>query len=154
MDDLCFRVQIVDDIAFVYDPFAMDGPTKSMLMDWGTKDVNAVTVKYIAERRPANSVLHTFTLPLKKNAWYYIGAHSWNIVEDFWSIWPTLGNKSRDVVIAKLRNRCNHMMSRDELAQMMEDGRLEQLCVEISSRSLKSESRAFAFKLGYRRGKP
>ncbi|KAH7914435.1 hypothetical protein BJ138DRAFT_1177355 [Hygrophoropsis aurantiaca] len=151
MDDLCLRIQIVEDIAFVYDPFTMDGPSASMLMDWGSETANAETVMYIIERIPANSVMHIFTLPRKKNLWYYIGAHTWDIVNDFWPVWPTLGDPSKGVVIAKLRNRCNHQKTQEELVQMMDDGRLEQLCIKISSKDLKATSRAFMSKLGFTR---
>ncbi|KAI6023253.1 hypothetical protein BKA83DRAFT_4054184 [Pisolithus microcarpus] len=47
MDDLCFRVHIVDDMAFVYEPFTMDCPSASVLLDWGTQYDNTLTARYI-----------------------------------------------------------------------------------------------------------
>ncbi|KAG0709821.1 hypothetical protein DFH29DRAFT_885932 [Suillus ampliporus] len=151
-DEHCFHTQIVDNMAFVYDPFSMDGPGESLLMDWGTPDGNETVRAYVVKKRPGDRVLHTFTFPVKRGVWYYIGAHAWN-VKDLFEVWPTLNDRAKDVVTAKLRRRCNRRHTQQELAEMIQDGRLQQFCVEVSSRSLKTLSREFAkTSLGYEGG--
>lgn len=66
MDDLCFRVQIIRDMAFVYEPVAMDGPSTSVLFDWGSPADNQDTATYIQTTIPGNGIFHTFILPSKK----------------------------------------------------------------------------------------
>lgn len=66
MDDLCFRIQIIRDMAFIHEPVAMDGPSTSVLFDWGTPADNQDTERYIKTSIPGNGVFHTFTLPNKK----------------------------------------------------------------------------------------
>lgn len=151
-DEHCFHLQIVDNMAFVYDPFSMDGPGESLLMDWGTPDANEIVHAYIVKRRPRDRVLHTFTFPVKRGVWYYIGAHKWN-VKDLFEVWPTLGDRAKEVVTGKLQRRCNRRFSQQEIVEMIQDGRLQQFCIEVSSRSLKDLSRGFAkTSLGYEGG--
>lgn len=148
----CFHLQIVDNMAFIHDPFSMDGPSESLLMDWGTPDANEIVHAYIVKKRPRDRVLHTFTFPVKRGVWYYIGAHKWN-VKDLFEVWPTLGDRAKEVVTGKLQRRCNRRLSQQEITEMIQDGRLQQFCIEVSSRSLKDLSRAFAkTSLGYEGG--
>lgn len=66
MDDLCFRVQIIHNMAFIYEPIVMDGPSTSILFDWGSPADNQHTAKYIQTGIPGDNVFHTFTLSPKK----------------------------------------------------------------------------------------
>jgi hypothetical protein len=66
MDDLCFRVQIIRDMAFIYEPVAMDGPSTSVLFDWGSPADNQDTATYIQATISGNNIFHTFTLPARK----------------------------------------------------------------------------------------
>ncbi|KIL00054.1 hypothetical protein PAXRUDRAFT_822073 [Paxillus rubicundulus Ve08.2h10] len=140
-------------MAFVYEPFAMDGSFTSVILDWGSPADNQSARQYIQSSIPSDRVLHTFTLPAKKDktgatCWYYIGAHTWTLTPHF-PIWRSMNKKAKRSVIVGLRRRCKGNYSEDELCQMMDDGRLEQFCVEVSSRLLKDTSEAFAQCLGY-----
>ncbi|KAG1806619.1 uncharacterized protein HD556DRAFT_1436561 [Suillus plorans] len=151
-DEHCFPLQIVDNMAFVHDPFSMDGPGGSFLMNWGTPGANETVHAYIVKNCPRDRVLHTFTFPVKRGVWYYIGAQKWN-VKDIFEIWSTLGDKAKEVVTGKLQRRCNRGLSQQEIAEMIQDGRLQQFCIEVSGRLLKDVSRAFAkTSLGYEGG--
>jgi hypothetical protein len=66
MDEHCFHLQIVNNMAFVHDPFSMDGPGESLLMDWGTPGANEKVREYVVRERPKDRVLHTFTFPVKR----------------------------------------------------------------------------------------
>ncbi|KAG1906997.1 uncharacterized protein F5891DRAFT_999729 [Suillus fuscotomentosus] len=143
-DEHCFPLQIVDNMAFT---------------------VHA----YIVKNCPRDRVLHTFTFPVKRGVWYYIGAQKWD-VKDIFEIWSTLGDrvslrslvrgsltlifvKAKEVVTGKLQRRCNRRLSQQEIAEMIQDGRLQQFCIEVSGRLLKDVSRAFAkTSLGYEGG--
>ncbi|OAX44473.1 hypothetical protein K503DRAFT_764895 [Rhizopogon vinicolor AM-OR11-026] len=139
-------------MAFVHDPFSMDGPGESLLMDWGTLSANEKVREYIVRTRPKDRVLHTFTYPVKRGVWYYIGAHAWNM-KDLFQVWPTLGDKAKEVVTAKLRRRCNRRHSQQDIAEMIQDGRLQQFCIEVNSRSLETLSQEFAKnRLGFEGG--
>lgn len=64
MDDICFRIQIIRDMAFVHEPVTMDGPSTSILFDWGSPADNRDTAGYIQTN--AGNIFHTFTFPPKK----------------------------------------------------------------------------------------
>lgn len=91
-------------------------------------------------------------------------------MKDIFEIWSTLGDKvslrslvqglltlifvkAKEVVTGKLQRRCNRGLSQQEIAEMIQDGRLQQFCIEVSGRLLKDVSRAFArTSLGYEGG--
>jgi hypothetical protein len=61
--------------------------------------------------------------------------------------------KAKQVVTGKLQRRCNRGLSQQEIGEMIQDGQLQQFCIEVSSQSLKELSRAFAkTSLGYEGG--
>lgn len=66
MDDLCFRIQVIGDMAFIYEPVTMDASSTSGLFDWGTPADNQDTAAYLQTTLSANNILHTFILPSKK----------------------------------------------------------------------------------------
>jgi len=66
MDNVCLRVQIVKNMAFVYEPFSMDCPSASMILDWGSPTDNLTTARHISDNVNIHPFLHTFILPVKK----------------------------------------------------------------------------------------
>jgi hypothetical protein len=82
-------------------------------------------------------------------------------MKDLFQIWPTLGDKvslaslqqngrrlflleAKEAVTAKLRRRCNRRLSQQDIAGMIQDGKLQQFCIEVNSRSLRTLSQEFA----------
>lgn len=66
MDNICLRVQIIKNMAFVYEPFSMDCPSASMILDWGSPTDNQTTARHISDNASIHPFLHTFILPVNK----------------------------------------------------------------------------------------
>ncbi|KAG6336537.1 hypothetical protein ID866_2559 [Astraeus odoratus] len=166
MDNFCFRVQIINEMAFVYEPFSLDCSSASLILDWGALEENLTTARYIASKMKGHPFFHTFILPTKKDVWYYIGAQAWTLTRLF-PIWKTLGDrvsalrcsvrlainlsKSKQKVVSRLEVRCCQKLSTQDICQMLDDRVLAQFCVEVSSTSLLAHSQAFGEKLDYRK---
>jgi hypothetical protein len=60
------RVYIEHGTAFVYDPIFLEGPSKTLIVDWGSKLVNENTGRYIFKNGEKSSVFHTFVFPVHK----------------------------------------------------------------------------------------
>lgn len=150
MDDLCFRVHIVDNMAFVYEPFTMDCPSASVLLDWGSQYDNTLAARYIRNSLKTHSFFHTFILSANKDTWYYIGAHTWTPITLF-PVWSALNDRNKRKVVDSLRARSHQKYSTEKISQMLDDGHLVQFCVQVSSATLTSHSEAFAERLDYRK---
>lgn len=148
MDDFCFRVQIVDNMAFVYEPFTMDCPSASLLLDWGTQSDNLSAAEYIINNLSTRPFFHTFILSAKKDIWYYIGAHTWTLTRLF-PVWSVMNDQSKRKVVNRLWTHNHQKHAKQDIHQMLDDGRLVQFCVEVSSATLTPVSEAFAKKLDY-----
>jgi len=142
------RIQIMGDLAFIYDAIILEGPSATCLIDWGRKNRNIGAVKYITRGRMVNPVFHTFFFPVKMDCWYYFGAMTWNTIEQR-SMWPALSIKSKAKLTAKLNDRCGGNLRKDEIIRLIEQGTLQQICFEISGHSTQAVSRSFALKMGF-----
>lgn len=150
MDDLCFRVHIVDDMAFVYEPFTMDCPSASVLLDWGTQNDNTLTAQYIRNNLKTHRFFHTFILSANKDTWYYIGAHTWTPITLF-PVWSAINDGNKRKVVNSLWARSHQKHSKEDICHMLDDGHLDQFCVQVSSATLTSHSEAFAERLNYQK---
>ncbi|KAI6105854.1 hypothetical protein F5141DRAFT_1216583 [Pisolithus sp. B1] len=165
MDDLCFRVHIVDDMAFIYEPFTMDCPSASLLLGWGTQSDNVLTARYITINLTTRPFFHTFILSGKKDTWYYIGAHTWTPINLF-SVWSVMdggvsgstnsysrlyGHQTKRKVVDRLWAHGHQKHTKEDIRQMLDDGHLVQFCVEVSSATLTPHSEAFAKRLDYQK---
>ncbi|KAI6130375.1 hypothetical protein EDD16DRAFT_1470376 [Pisolithus croceorrhizus] len=150
MDDLCFRVHIVDDMAFIYEPFTMDCPSASLLLGWGTQSDNVLTARYITINLTTRPFFHTFILSGKKDTWYYIGAHTWTPINLF-SVWSVMDGGTKRKVVDRLWAHGHQKHTKEDIRQMLDDGHLVQFCVEVSSATLTPHSEAFAKRLDYQK---
>lgn len=145
-DDFGLRVHIEGRFAFVYDPIFLEASTQTVLLDWGSDSVNEDTAKYITQ----DAVFHTFVFPMQKNKWFYVGAHTWNII-DVLPTWPELGRKSRSKIVKKLRERCHGNIEEEEIIRRLDSKELSQICIQISSTSHWEISQGLARKMGFER---
>jgi len=142
------RIQIIGDLAFIYDPIILEGPSTTCLIDWGRKSRNMGALKYITRGRTVNPVFHTFFFPVKMDCWYYFGAMTWTTIEQR-SMWPALSIKSKAKLTAKLKDRCGGNLGKEEIIRLIEEDSLQQICFEISGHSTMAASRSFALKMGF-----
>ena len=99
------RIQILKDakVVFVHDPILLQDKSNSYLIDWGEKDRNASAKAYIRQNsKNTDPILHTFLYPVKKDAWFYVGAMSWKPIDIGWTVWATLSAKVSDMCLANL----------------------------------------------------
>jgi len=123
--DLCMRVQIIKDIAFVYDPIFLESGKSSYFIDWGYKNVNEGIIGHV-KKYP---VYNTFVFPRAMKNWFFIGSLQWNVT-DGWDVYPTLGPKSRDEIVKKLMERCGGEDQR-HVEELLSGGKVEQICIEM-----------------------
>ncbi|KIL70205.1 hypothetical protein M378DRAFT_156280 [Amanita muscaria Koide BX008] len=145
LGDLSMRVYTLQNIAFVYDPVFLDSGENSYFIDWGRKQVNEGIIDHFKD--PGQSVYYTFVFPKFKNMWYFIGAFTWTVAND-WLIWPTLGRKSREEIVKNLKGRCCEP-DVNTVEELISSGKAEQICVLMDVRSGHDElTRQFAAQLG------
>ncbi|KIM91101.1 hypothetical protein PILCRDRAFT_164183 [Piloderma croceum F 1598] len=150
-DEYGLPLQIIDKLAFVYDPIILEGPSATYIIDWGRENRNMRDVRNVTHGRMGYPEFHTFFYPVKKDAWYYFGHMTWVPVGKLWSLWPTLKPMSRAKLTSKLRDRSGGKMSREEITRLIEDDCLEQNCFEISGNDSRAvtASCSFASKMGF-----
>ncbi|KAG5732055.1 hypothetical protein E4T56_gene18754 [Termitomyces sp. T112] len=150
--DLCLRLHSINDLVFLNDPIFLEeraeGIKKTYILDWGIAEDNASLTEYIRSR--GGMVLHTFVFPEKKKNWYYVGGFTWQVANNLHDIWRSLGKTSRKKVLSKLCERSSDYDEKD-IATKLDDGRLSQICFEISSDGLWEKSQEFALSMGYQR---
>ncbi|KAF9464358.1 hypothetical protein BDZ94DRAFT_1307889 [Collybia nuda] len=145
------RLHIEGDRVFVYDPIFLEGPSQTYILEWSRVQVNQKTREYITRGGAKMPVFHTFTFPTTENShkWYYIGMHSWVATELPWSVWESLGQKSRQKLLKKLSERCHMQVDEQDIVKMLDSGELSQFCMEISSTLYQVKSEKFARRIGY-----
>jgi hypothetical protein len=58
------RIQIVDEIAFVYDSMTLEGPLATYLIEWGSRRIIEKAQRYV--NATGEVAYHTFLFPVKK----------------------------------------------------------------------------------------
>ncbi|GLB33994.1 hypothetical protein LshimejAT787_0108780 [Lyophyllum shimeji] len=148
--DSCLRLHTSRDLAFLYDPFLLEGRSgdgkKTYILDWGVEEANRSLEAYL---RGNQTVLHTFIFPAEKKQWFYVGAHTWKLAK-LPPLWPSLGTKSRRKVVHKLVERSHGEYDEETIQTALERGDLRQLCIEISSVGHWEKSENLARKMGYK----
>lgn len=170
------RIHIHVDMAFVYNPLVLEGPSSSYLISWGNDTTNRNVERYITHGRSNSPPFHMFILPIAKvcvsllavhnsrkayqqNAWWYVGMHTWTPT-DVQSVWRMLNKKvnrppvrttldlvflqDKKVLCSELKQRWNSKLSRQEIAQLIEQGELRQCCIELRSQGQSTASLEFA----------
>ena len=60
--------------------------------------------------------------------------------------------QSKAKLTAKLRDRCDGNLEKEEIMRRIEEGTLEQICIEITKQPGSGGSQAFASRMGFKRG--
>ncbi|KAG6833941.1 hypothetical protein H0H87_007952 [Tephrocybe sp. NHM501043] len=145
---LGLRVHGSNNLVFLNDPMFLEeraeGIKKTYVLDWGVEALNTRLESYISSRE---TPLHIFVFLQRKKRWYYVGGHNCRVAQPL-IVWETMGKQSKIKVMAKLLER-NPGQDEVDINAQLEDGRLSQFCVEISSNGLWQESREFALRMGY-----
>ncbi|EIW82360.1 hypothetical protein CONPUDRAFT_81851 [Coniophora puteana RWD-64-598 SS2] len=141
------NVYIEGEVAFVGNPFTLEGPDGSHLIDWGTSDLNARMEQYIQDR-PGGTALHTFFWHSRTGKWFYIGAHIWTPVGLTWEVWRTLSERSQEFVANRLRMRGGEVETEAQIIAQLDSNRLEQIVIELSSVGQRETSEAFLREYG------
>ncbi|KAF8640019.1 hypothetical protein AX17_001263 [Amanita inopinata Kibby_2008] len=138
--NLCLRVHILKDAAFVYDPIFLDLETRTFLVDWGRKEDNERIANFI-KRSTRKPIYNTFVFPKNKGSWFYIGGHTWTVSENE-AVWPTLGPSSQGKLISKLSDRCDGAGDGARVGEMLETTQVEQICIHLSDHPQLSQAYA------------
>ncbi|KAI5834511.1 hypothetical protein K523DRAFT_293573 [Schizophyllum commune Tattone D] len=130
---------------FLYDPTFLEEQTKerTFLIDWGEEAESRRVLEEIERAQAANTVLHTFIFPMHgiNAGWRYVGAHTYRVFPEAWNVWRCMRRRegTRSRIIDRLCARRGlpedgHELDEytPECAQMLEEGYLRQVCVEMS----------------------
>ncbi|KAJ3722413.1 hypothetical protein C8R42DRAFT_42423 [Lentinula raphanica] len=150
-DDLKLNLRIHGDLAFIYDPIFLEDTTipATYLFDWGRPDDNETILSYIQAKSSQNdSVFHTFVYILRTKRWYYVGAQKWTQTSLRWDVWESFDD-IRSRLIQRLHDHCGTILERETIAEMLENGDLQQICIHISGDGHIDTSRTMCKTLGY-----
>ncbi|KDR83924.1 hypothetical protein GALMADRAFT_54464 [Galerina marginata CBS 339.88] len=119
-----------ENVAFIYDPIFVETQYKSYILDWGGRQTNQNIEKYISRHKGMDLVFHMFTFPVKEKSWFYLGAHLWSVVQvnDFWPL-----DGGRQKILRKLCQRSRGGVDETEMAKLLDNGELKQLCIELTA---------------------
>ncbi|KAL1708648.1 hypothetical protein EV121DRAFT_196699 [Schizophyllum commune] len=130
---------------FLYDPTFLEEQTqeRTFLIDWGEEAESRRVLEEIESAQAANTVLHTFIFPMHgvNAGWRYVGAHTYRIFPEAWNVWRCMRRRegTRARIIDRLCSRRGlpedgHELDEytPECAQMLEEGYLRQVCVDMS----------------------
>ncbi|TFK71812.1 hypothetical protein BDN72DRAFT_725274, partial [Pluteus cervinus] len=122
---------------FVMDPIFLESAhnKQSYFIDWGDIERHEDIAKYLENSRGGRTMLHTFIF-LSKEGWFYIGALSWSVAKLPSELWPLLPNK---LVTTKLAERSQGGLKKEQVEQLLDDGRFTQFCIELSSKGHQQE---------------
>ncbi|KAJ3972573.1 hypothetical protein EV361DRAFT_797863 [Lentinula raphanica] len=152
-DDLKLNLRIHGDLAFIYDPIFLEDTTipATYLFDWGRPDDNETILSYIQAKSSQNdSVFHTFVYILRTKRWYYVGAQKWTQTSLRWDVWKSFVSRSvTALLIQRLHDHCGTILERETIAEMLENGDLQQICIHISGDGHIDTSRTMCKTLGY-----
>ncbi|KAF9478142.1 hypothetical protein BDN70DRAFT_880289 [Pholiota conissans] len=157
--DVGMRLQIVKFernivAACLYDPILVDLPgPKSYILDWGHAEANRNLEKYIVNHKAIETDFHTFIFPTSENSWFYIGALQWSRVH-LYDFWPELDEKNRKKILRKLCKRTNGEVGEEEMANLLDNKDLKQVCIELTAVGDSQISYAFATEVLGRQGSP
>ncbi|EPQ59101.1 hypothetical protein GLOTRDRAFT_136063 [Gloeophyllum trabeum ATCC 11539] len=129
------RVMVDGKRAFLYEPFILETPSSSYLIDWGTDDTNRETERYILGEDEAAT-----------ENWFYIGALRWKRTQ-LRDVWKTLVPKAKHQLTVKLRDRCPEGPGVADLAEMLNTQQLKQLIFHLDADQHIDSSCAFAEEL-------
>ncbi|KAL1735963.1 hypothetical protein EV714DRAFT_199545 [Schizophyllum commune] len=130
---------------FLYDPTFLEEQTqeRTFLIDWGEEAESRRVLEEIESAQAAHAVLHTFIFPMHgvNTGWRYVGAHTYRVFPEAWNVWRCMRRRegTRSRIIDRLCSRRGlpedgHELDEytPECAQMLEEGYLRQVCVEMS----------------------
>ncbi|KAF9453055.1 hypothetical protein P691DRAFT_119992 [Macrolepiota fuliginosa MF-IS2] len=142
-EDVCVRLAVAPrpprglgnaQLVFLYDPFYLETGTQTFILDWVTPQANKDIKDWLknSDRGGDSPILHTFTFSKKKEQWWYFGGLKWRASR--LNVWPTLSDsKSRATILKHLSRRSHGSVTPDEIEAQMMDGKLQELCIEITS---------------------
>ncbi|GBE80013.1 hypothetical protein SCP_0212150 [Sparassis crispa] len=140
--DACMHIHIHNDIAFLFNPIVLEGPSTTYLISWGTRKINRKVEKYISRDRAENPAFHLLVLPAEKEAWWYLGMHSFTIAQVL-PVWSILNSQDKDELTLELKKRWDQAPGGQRIATMLEQGDLQQCTIELRSEGLADHSLAF-----------
>ncbi|KAI5893888.1 uncharacterized protein SCHCODRAFT_02623064 [Schizophyllum commune H4-8] len=139
------QFRIVGPHIFLYDPTFLEEQTqeRTFLIDWGEEAESRRVLDAIESAQAANTVLHTFIFPMHgiNAGWRYVGAHTYHVFPEAWNVWRCMRRRegTRSRIVDRLCTRRGlpedgHELDEytPECAQMLEDGHLRQVCVEMT----------------------